>query len=83
MVTPGTQRCTWSTFGYAVASQWCGNYRQYTYAAYGQQLVIGGYFTVYVMWFGFPVNAQVHLCQWYDRNGTLWQTRNGPYGQPC
>lgn len=82
-VVSGTQRCSWWAIGYGVQTQWCGNYRLYTYSAYGQVLTVGATFYVSIGWSGFPIGSQIHLCQWFNRNGTLFNTKNGPYGEGC
>jgi hypothetical protein len=79
----GSEHCLYSAFGFSVAFQWCGAYRNYTSIAYAQELVIGSQFQVYVGWQGFPLSVPVHMCQWYDRNGRLFSTQNGPYGPGC
>lgn len=82
-VVPYTQRCSWWAIGYGIDQKTCDNYRIYKYTAYGQNLVLRGYFYLSVIANGFPLGTTVHMCQWYERFGRLINTQNGPYGSGC
>lgn len=82
-VVSGSQSCSHWAIGYAISYNWCGNYRLYTHTAYGQILVVGARYQVGVLIPNSPMSVSVHMCQHYNRNGTLLWTGNGVFGQSC
>lgn len=83
LVVPGTQTCSHWAVGYAISYRACTNYRTGTWTAYGQNVVVYSRYDVAPFVNGFPLSANVLMCQRYDRWGRLIVQLNGPYYSGC